>query len=49
MNESTETIFLFLALYILIDYIIFSKDMYLLQTGMTVSSLAYISVSPPPA
>lgn len=31
--------FLFLALYILIDYIICSEDMYLLQTGMTVSTL----------
>lgn len=34
-----EQFFCFLALYTLIDYIICSKDMYLLQTGMTVSSL----------
>lgn len=34
-----EQFFCFLALYTLIDYIIYSKDMYLLQTGMTVSSL----------
>lgn len=34
-----EQFFCFLALYTLIGYIICSKDMYLLQTGMTVSSL----------
>lgn len=34
-----EQFFCFLVLYTLIDYTICSKDMYLLQTGMTVSPL----------